>query len=149
MVQVCQFGLNVLVIGGNGMNLVKVFDLVKDKFDNLWVGSLWLIENYMVENSKFIIVYIVKYKVVLDQFVVQVYDVMYIVSKVLKMVKFSGNFEVDCKVICDVLLVVKYIGVMGVFVFCQVMVCGKLVGYDVVQMLIVSVIKNGKYIIEK
>ncbi|MBC8056972.1 MAG: ABC transporter substrate-binding protein, partial [Rhizobiales bacterium] len=41
MVQARQLGIDLPVIGGNGMNSVKVFDLAKDKSDNLWVGSPW------------------------------------------------------------------------------------------------------------
>lgn len=39
MVQARQLGLNLPVIGGNGMNSVKVFDLAKGASDGLWIGS--------------------------------------------------------------------------------------------------------------
>ncbi|KOQ49640.1 ABC transporter substrate-binding protein, partial [Achromobacter xylosoxidans] len=44
MVQARQLGLNVPVIGGNGMNSVKIFDLAPGgASNNLWIGSPWSI----------------------------------------------------------------------------------------------------------
>ena len=149
MVQARQLGLNVPIIGGNGMNSVKVFDLAKDKSDNLWVGSPWSIENHTAENSKFITAYTAKYKAAPDQFAAQAYDAMYIASKALKTVKFSGNLEADRKAIRDALPAVKHTGATGAFAFRQVTARGKPAGYDAVQTPIVSVTKNGKYTIEK
>jgi len=149
MVQARQLGLNVPFIGGNGMNSVKVFDLAKDKSDNLWVGSPWSIENHTPENSKFITAYTTKYKAAPDQFAAQAYDAMYIASKALKTVKFSGNLEADRKAIRDALPAVKHTGATGAFAFRQVTARGKPAGYDAVQTPIVSVTKNGKYTIEK
>ncbi|MET0381803.1 MAG: ABC transporter substrate-binding protein, partial [Burkholderiaceae bacterium] len=55
MVQARQVGLNVPVIGGNGMNSVKIFDLATGgASNNLWIGSPWSIENKAPENTKFI-----------------------------------------------------------------------------------------------
>ena len=51
MVQARQIGLNIPVIGGNGMNSVKVFDLAKGASDGLWVGSPWSAENKTAENT--------------------------------------------------------------------------------------------------
>lgn len=53
-VQARQIGLNIPVIGGNGMNSVKVFDLAKGASDGLWVGNPWSAENKTAENTKFI-----------------------------------------------------------------------------------------------
>src|SRR6185436_11320404 len=61
MVQARQIGLNVPVIGGNGMNSVKVFDLAKGASDGLWVGSPWSIENRAPENNSFIVAYTKKF----------------------------------------------------------------------------------------
>jgi branched-chain amino acid transport system substrate-binding protein len=150
MVQARQLGLNVPVIGGNGMNSVKIFDLAPGgASNNLWIGSPWSIENHTAENSKFITAYTSKYKAAPDQFAAQAYDALYIASKALKAVKFSGNLEADRKAIRDALPAVKHTGATGAFAFRQVTARGKPAGYDAVQTPIVSVTKNGKYTIEK
>ncbi|APC65841.1 ABC transporter substrate-binding protein [Ralstonia pseudosolanacearum] len=149
MVQARQLGLNVPIIGGNGMNSVKVFDLARDKSDNLWVGSPWSIENHTPENSKFITAYTARYKAAPDQFAAQAYDAMHIAAQALKTVKFSGNLEADRKAIRDALPAVKHTGATGAFAFRQVTARGKPAGYDAVQTPIVSVTKAGKYTIEK
>ncbi|HZV94173.1 MAG TPA: ABC transporter substrate-binding protein, partial [Caldimonas sp.] len=80
MVQARQIGLNVPVIGGNGMNSVKIFDLAKGASDGLWVGSPWSIENRTPENNSFIIAYTKKYSAPPDQFAAQAYDAMHIAT---------------------------------------------------------------------
>ena len=69
MVQARQLGLNVPVIGGNGMNSVKIFDLAPGgASNNLWIGSPWSIENKAPENVKFIGAYKAKFNGSPDQF---------------------------------------------------------------------------------
>ncbi|MEP7099221.1 MAG: ABC transporter substrate-binding protein, partial [Burkholderiales bacterium] len=53
MVQARQLGMDIPVIGGNGMNSVKIFDLAKEKSDNLWVGSPWALGSQTKENQHF------------------------------------------------------------------------------------------------
>ena len=91
MVQARQLGLNVPIIGGNGMNSVKVFELAKGASDNLYVGSPWSASNATPENTKFIKAYNEKYKTAPDQFAAQAYDAMYIAAQALKNVKLSGT----------------------------------------------------------
>ncbi|MEO8922281.1 MAG: ABC transporter substrate-binding protein, partial [Caldimonas sp.] len=57
MVQARQLGIDVPFIGGNGMNTVKIFDLAKEKSDNLWVGSPWAIGSQTKENQHFVVSY--------------------------------------------------------------------------------------------
>ncbi|MGZ8495009.1 MAG: ABC transporter substrate-binding protein, partial [Candidatus Binatia bacterium] len=77
MVQARQLGITLPVIGGNGMNSPKVFDLAKDNSDNLWVGSPWSSENSAAENKRFIVAYQKAHSAMPDQFAAQAYDAMH------------------------------------------------------------------------
>ena len=150
MVQARGLGLDVPIIGGNGMNSVKVFDLAKDKSDNLWVGSPWALGNQTKENQHFVVAYTQKYKSAPDQFGAQAYDAMNIVALALAKVKLSGNLDADRQALRDALPGVTYSGATGAFKFRQAMTKdGKPAGYDAQQAAIVSVTKAGKYQIEK
>ncbi|WP_144630555.1 ABC transporter substrate-binding protein [Bordetella genomosp. 13] len=152
MVQARQLGMNIPVIGGNGMNSVKIFDLAPGgASNNLWIGSPWSIENKTAENTKFIDSYTKKYGAAPDQFSAQAYDAMYIVSQGLKKIKLSGDLPKDRTALRDALPDVKWTGATGAFQFRQAMDrSGKNpAGYDAQQAPIVSVTKDGKYVIEK
>ena len=150
MVQARQLGINLPFIGGNGMNSVKIFDLAKDKSDNLWVGSPWALGSQTKENQHFVVAYTQKYKAAPDQFSAQAFDAMNIVAKALAKVKLSGNLEADRKAVRDALPTVTHIGATGAFQFRQATTKdGKPAGYDAKQAAIVSVTKGGKYLIEK
>jgi branched-chain amino acid transport system substrate-binding protein len=150
MVQARQLGINLPFIGGNGMNSVKIFDLAKDKSDNLWVGSPWALGSQTKENQHFVIAYTQKYKAAPDQFGAQAYDAMNIVAKALTKIKLSGNLDADRQALRDALPTVMYLGATGAFQFRQVTTKdGKPGGYDAKQAAIVSVTKGGKYSIEK
>ncbi len=150
MVQARQLGLDLPVIGGNGMNSVKIFDLAKDKSDNLWVGSPWSLSNQTKENQHFVVAYTQKYKAAPDQFSAQAYDAMNIVATALGKLKLSGNLEADRKALRDALPAVTHTGATGAFKFRQATgKDGKPAGYDAQQAAIVSVTKAGKYQIEK
>jgi len=150
MVQARQLGIELPVIGGNGMNSVKIFDLAKEKSDNLWVGSPWAIGNQTKENQHFVVAYTQKYKSAPDQFGAQAYDAMNIVATALAKVKLSGNLEADRKALRDALPSVTHTGATGAFKFRQATgKDGKPAGYDAQQAAIVSVTKGGKYSIEK
>lgn len=150
MVQARQLGIDLPVIGGNGMNSVKIFDLAKDKSDNLWVGSPWALGNQTKENQHFVVAYTQKYKSAPDQFGAQAYDAMNIVAQALGKIRISGNLEADRKALRDALPGVTFTGATGPFKFRQAMTKdGKPAGYDAEQAAIVSVTKGGKYSIEK
>ena len=150
MVQARQLGIDVPFIGGNGMNSVKIFDLAKEKSDNLWVGSPWALGNQTKENQHFVVAYTQKYKSAPDQFGAQAYDAMKIVALALGKIKLTGNLEADRKALRDVLPTVTFTGATGAFKFRQAMgKDGKPAGYDAQQAAIVSVTKGGKYAIEK
>ena len=152
MVQARQLGMNIPVIGGNGMNSVKIFDLAPGgASNNLWIGSPWSIENKTAENTKFIDAYSKKYGAAPDQFSAQAYDALYIVSQGLKKIKLSGDLPKDRTALRDALPEVKWTGATGAFQFRQAMDrSGKNpAGYDAQQAPIVSVTKDGKYVIEK
>ncbi|ARP93543.1 ABC transporter substrate-binding protein [Bordetella genomosp. 13] len=152
MVQARQLGMNIPVIGGNGMNSVKIFDLAPGgASNNLWIGSPWSIENKTPENTKFIEAYTKKYGAAPDQFSAQAYDAMYIVSEGLKKVKLTGDLAKDRTALRDALPDVKWTGATGAFQFRQAMdrTGKKPAGYDAQQAPIVSVTKDGKYAIEK
>jgi branched-chain amino acid transport system substrate-binding protein len=150
MVQARQLGIDLPVIGGNGMNSVKIFDLAKDKSDNLWVGSPWALGSQTKENQHFVVAYTQKYKSAPDQFGAQAYDAMNIVAVALGKIKLTGNLEADRKALRDALPSVTHIGATGAFKFRQTMgKDGKPAGYDAQQAAIVSVTKGGKYLIEK
>ena len=150
MVQARQLGMDIPVIGGNGMNSVKIFDLAKEKSDNLWVGSPWALGNQTKENQHFVVAYTQKYKSAPDQFGAQAYDAMKIVALALGKIKLTGNLEADRKALRDALPAVTFTGATGAFKFRQAMgKDGKPAGYDAQQAAIVSVTKGGKYAIEK
>ena len=150
MVQARQLGFDGPVIGGNGMNSVKIFDLAKDKSDNLWVGSPWALGSQTKENQHFVVAYTQKYKAAPDQFGAQAYDALNIVATALGKIKLSGNLEADRKALRDALPGVTHTGATGAFKFRQAMgKDGKPAGYDAQQAAIVSVTKGGKYSIEK
>ena len=150
MVQARQLGINLPFIGGNGMNSVKIFDLAKDKSDNLWVGSPWALSNQTDANRHFVVAYTQKYKSAPDQFGAQAFDAMYIVTAALRKVTLTGNLEADRKALRDALPAVTHIGATGPFKFRQAKTKdGKPAGYDAEQAAIVSVTKAGKYSIEK
>ncbi len=150
MVQARQLGITQPFIGGNGMNSVKVFDLAKGSSDNLWVGSPWALGSQTPENQHFVVAYTQKYKAAPDQFGAQAYDAMHIVGKALQKIKLSGNLDADRKALRDALPAVTHTGATGAFQFRQVAgKDGKPAGYDAKQAAIVSVTKDGKYVIEK
>ena len=150
MVQARQLGIDLPVIGGNGMNSAKIFDLAKDKSDNLWVGSPWALSNQTKENQHFVVAYTQKYKSAPDQFGAQAFDAMNIVALALGKIKLTGDLEADRKALRDALPSVTFTGATGAFKFRQAMgKDGKPAGYDAQQAAIVSVTKGGKYSIEK
>ncbi len=150
MVQARNLGIDVPIIGGNGMNSVKVFDLAKDRSDNLWVGSPWALGSQTPENQHFVVAYTQKYKSAPDQFGAQAYDAMNIVATALAKIKLTGTLDADRKALRDALPAVTHTGATGAFKFRQAMGRdGKPAGYDAQQAAIVSVTKAGKYQIEK
>jgi branched-chain amino acid transport system substrate-binding protein len=150
MVQARQLGINLPVIGGNGMNSVKIFDLAKEKSDNLWVGSPWSLNNQTKENQHFVVAYTQKYKAAPDQFAAQAYDAMNIAAQAIGKIKLTGKLEADRAALRDVLPSVTWTGATGPFKFRQAKTKdGKPAGYDAQQAAIVSVTKGGKYSIEK
>ena len=150
MVQARQLGIDLPVIGGNGMNSVKIFDLAKDKSDNLWVGSPWALGSQSKENQHFVVAYTQKYKSAPDQFGAQAYDAMNIAAQALARIKLTGILEADRKALRDALPAVTWTGATGAFKFRQAMdKSGKPAGHDAQQAAIVSVTKAGKYSIEK
>ncbi len=150
MVQARQLGLNVPVIGGNGMNSTKVFELAKGASDGLYVGSPWSASNDTPENTKFIKAYAARFGSDPDQFAAQAYDAMYIVTEALKSTKLTGNLAADRAALRDALPAVKHVGATGAFAFRRAMAKdGKPAGYDAQQTPIVSVTKDGKFVIER
>jgi len=150
MVQARGLGINLPFIGGNGMNSVKIFDLAKDKSDNLWTGSPWALASQTKENQHFVVAYTQKYKAAPDQFSAQAFDAMNIVAKAIAKIKLTGNLEADRSALRDALPAVTHVGATGAFQFRQATAKdGKPAGYDAKQAAIVSVTKGGKYAIEK
>jgi len=150
MVQARQLGLNVPVIGGNGMNSVKVFDLAKGSSDGLWVGSPWSIENRTPENNSFIIAYTKAYSSPPDQFAAQAYDAMHIAAAALKKVKLTGDLAKDREAVQAALPAITWTGATGKFAFKRANdKSGKPAGYDADQVPIVSTTRGKNYEIEK
>lgn len=150
MVQARQLGINVPVIGGNGMNSVKIFDLAKGSSDGLWIGSPWSIENRTKENNSFIVSFTQKFKSTPDQFAAQAYDAMHIVAAALVKVKLTGDLNKDRAALHDALPNVKWTGATGPFRFRRTNdKAGKPAGYDAEQVPIISVTQANKYSIQK
>jgi branched-chain amino acid transport system substrate-binding protein len=150
MVQARGLGIELPVIGGNGMNSVKIFELAKEKSDKLWVGSPWAIGSQTKENQHFVVSYTQKFKSAPDQFAAQAYDAVNITAQALGRVKLTGNLEADRKALRDALPTVTWTGATGAFKFRQATdKSGKPAGYDAQQAAIVSVTNGGKYSIEK
>ena len=150
MVQARQLGIQVPIIGGNGMNSVRIFELAKGNSDGLWIGSPWSIENNTPANAKFVEAYKAKFSVAPDQFAAQGYVGMRIAAAALAKVKLTGNLDVDRKAVRDALPAITHEGATGAFKFRQTVdKGGKPAGYDADQVPIVSVTKDGRYAIEK
>ena len=150
MVQARQLGLNVPVIGGNGMNSVKVFDLAKGASDGLYVGSPWSASNDSAENVAFMKAFQAKFATAPDQFAAQSYDAMHVLVQALKATKLGGDLAAERAALRDALPAVKWTGATGAFQFRRAMdKAGKPAGYDAQQTAIVSVTKGGKFVIEK
>ena len=150
MVQARQLGIELPVIGGNGMNSVKIFELAKDRSDNLWVGSPWALGSPSRENQHFVVAYTQKYKAAPDQFAAQAYDAMNIAAQALAKVTLTGDLDTDRRSLRDALPTVTWSGATGAFKFRQAMdKNGGAAGFDAQQAAIVSVTKAGKYSIEK
>lgn len=150
MVQARQIGLNVPIIGGNGMNSTKIFELAKDKSDGLYVGSPWSASNDTPENAKFIKAYTAKYSAAPDQFAAQAYDALYIAAQAIKSIKITGQLPADRTAVRDALPKVKWTGATGAFEFRRASdKAGKPAGYDAQQTPIVSVTKGNQFVIEK
>jgi branched-chain amino acid transport system substrate-binding protein len=149
-VQARQLGLTVPFIGGNGMNSVKVFDLAKGASDDLWIGSPWSIENATKENTSFIASYTQKHKSAPDQFAAQAYDAMFIAAAAMKTIELTGDLTADRNALREALPAVKHVGATGPFSFRRVTdKSGKSAGYDADQKPIVSVTRQGRYVIQK
>jgi branched-chain amino acid transport system substrate-binding protein len=150
MVQARQLGINVPFIGGNGMNSVKIFDLAKGASNDLYVGSPWSASNDTPENTAFIKAFEAKYKTTPDQFAAQSYDGMHIMVQALKSIKLTGDLAKDRTDLRNALPAVKWTGATGPFRFVQAKnKAGQPAGYDAHQTAIVSVTKDGKFVIEK
>ena len=150
MVQARQLGIDWPVIGGNGMNSVKVFDLAKGASDNLWVGSPWALGNETKENMAFIDAYKKKFGAAPDQFAAQAFDAMHIAAQAIGKINLGNDLEANRKALRDALPAVKWTGATGAFQFRRAVdKAGKPAGYDAQQAAIVSVTKGGKYVIEK
>ena len=150
MVQARQLDIVLPFIGGNGMNSPRVFELAKERSDNLWVGSPWSVENPAAENRRFIAAYRKAYGTLPDQFAAQAYDAMYIVAQGLKKFKLTGKLEADRKALRDALPSIQWAGATGPFEFRQAAGRdGRPAGYDAVQTAIVMMTKNRKYVIQK
>ncbi|HEX4511011.1 MAG TPA: ABC transporter substrate-binding protein [Burkholderiaceae bacterium] len=150
MVQARQLGLDVPVLGGNGMNSVKIFDLAQGASDGLWVGSPWSIENRTPENNSFVVAYTKKFSAPPDQFAAQAYDAMHIAAAALKKVKLSGELAQDRAALQAALPAVTWTGATGPFKFRRVTdKAGAPAGYDADQAAIVSTTRGKNYVIEK
>lgn len=150
MVQARQLGINVPFIGGNGMNSTKIFSLAPGASNDLYVGSPWSASNDSPENVAFIKAFQAKFNTMPDQFAAQSYDGMHIMVQALKEIKLTGNLAKDRAELRNALPSVKWTGATGAFQFVQAKNKeGKPAGYDAHQTAIVSVTKDGKFVIEK
>ena len=150
MVQARQLGITIPVIGGNGMNSVKIFDLAKGASDGLWIGSPWSIENRTKENNSFIVAFTQKFKSTPDQFAAQAYDAMHIAVAALAKIKLTGDLNKDRMALHDALPSVKWTGATGPFTFRRANdKAGTPAGYDAQQVPIISVTRGSNYSIEK
>ena len=150
MVQARQLGLKVPVIGGNGMNSVKVFELAKGASNGLWIGSPWSIENRTPENNRFIVDYTKRFSAAPDQFAAQAYDALHIAAAALKKIRLSGDLPKDRAALQSALPGVKWNGATGAFAFRRATTkAGAPAGYDADQTPIVSVTNGSRYVIQK
>lgn len=145
MVQARQVGLNLPVIGGNGMNSTKIFDLAKGASDNLFVGSPWSASNDTPENGKFIQAYTARFKAAPDQFAAQSYDALHIAAQAIGKIEITGNLAKDRAALAAALPGVQWTGATGEFRFRRF----KDKGYDAEQKPIVSVTRGQAFEIEK
>ena len=141
---------NVRIIGGNGLNSPKLFEIAKEAGENTIIGSPWSAENATPANQAFITAYKARFNVDPDQFAAQAYDAMYVVAAALKSVKLSGNLEKDRIALRDALPAVKIDGATGKFAFRRAASKdGKETGYDAAQDAIVNIAVHGKFVLLK
>ncbi len=144
MIQARQLGLKMPVLGGNGFNSPKLFEIAKGSADNIIVGGPWSIDNSTPANKNFVASYRQKYKADPDQFAAQAYDAVYIVSDALKKVKLSGDVAKDREALRAALPTVRINGATGAFSFRKAPKGGN-VGYDAQQIPSVFISKAGKF----
>lgn len=145
LLQARQLGLKVPVIGGNGFNSPKLFEIAKDAADNIVIGSPWSIEMASPINKALVSNYTKKFSVEPDQFAAQGYDAVYIVADALKRVKLSGNISKDREALRLALPSTKIEGATGKFAFRKAAKGGDNVGFDAQQTPIVFISKSGKF----
>ncbi|MFA7438619.1 ABC transporter substrate-binding protein [Castellaniella sp.] len=149
MVQARQLGIDLPFIGGNGMNSDKIFTTAPGVASNdLWVGSPWSLDNDTPENKQFIADYNARYKVNPDQFAAQAYDAAHILAQAIRGIQLSGDVAADRAALRDALPNVTWTGATGPFKFKRHLDRqGQPTGYDADQTAIVSVTRDGRFVL--
>lgn len=145
LLQARQLGLKTPVIGGNGFNSPKLFEIAKEAADNIVIGSPWSVEMPHAANKALVSSYSKKFGVEPDQFAAQGYDAVYIVADALKRVKLSGDIAKDREALRLALPSTKIEGATGKFAFRKAAKGGDKVGYDAQQTPTVFISKGGKF----
>ncbi|MEO5356463.1 MAG: ABC transporter substrate-binding protein [Nitrospirae bacterium YQR-1] len=132
--QARKMGITVPVIGGNGFNSPKIFEIAGSSSDSLIVATPWFSES--VENpavKDFITIFEKTYSVKPDQFAAQAYDGLLIMAHAIKMAGSSDRNKIR-----DSLASVRnFNGVLGKFSFDQ--------NRDVDMEPFVLIAKDGKF----
>jgi len=150
ILQTRTLGMKQPVVGGNGFNSPKLFEIAKDGADNTVMGSPWSAVNSAAANKAFIAAYKAKFNADPDQFAAQAYDAMHIVATALQKVTITGTLDKDSQALRDTLPAVKFDGATGKFAFRRAAgKDGKEAGYDAQQDAIVNIAKGGKFVLLK
>lgn len=109
---------SVHIIGGNGFNSSKLFEIAGKAADGVISGSPWFLHDQNPKNQAFVKAYKKKYVIDPDQFAAQAYDALYIMAHAMKKMTLTGNIEKDRAALRDELAKVKnFEGIGGKFSF--------------------------------
>ncbi|MFA5664447.1 ABC transporter substrate-binding protein [Castellaniella sp.] len=149
MVQARQLGIDLPFIGGNGMNSDRIFTTAPGAASNdLWVGSPWSLDHKTPENTKFIEAFNARYKANPDQFAAQAYDAANILAQAIGQIELSGDIAADRTALRDALPEITWTGATGPFKFKRHLDRqGQPTGYDADQKAIISVTKDGRFVL--
>ena len=110
--QARQLGMNMPILGGNGLNSPKLIEIAGRAAEGVMVGSPWFVDKQQPENVAFVAAYRREFGQDPDQFAAQAFDTLFILAEALDR---AGGTE--ARKLHDALLATDHDGIMGPFRF--------------------------------